>query len=71
MVSRNGGSSDEVTQQIDTYLKKKITKGDFLDELKYHKSTHPIAFCTWGSLQLLEKMVTILYIFRIFVSEKA
>jgi hypothetical protein len=49
-------ADDDVTQQIDTYLAGKITKEDFLTELKYHKPTHQIAFCTLESLQMLEKI---------------
>jgi len=49
-------ADDDVTQQIDTYLAGKITKEDFLNELKYHKPTHQIAFCTLESLQMLEKI---------------
>jgi len=49
-------ADDAVTQQIEIYLEGKITKEDFLDELKYHKPTHQIAFCTLESLQMLEKV---------------
>jgi len=49
-------ADDDVTQRIEAYLAGKITKKDFLDELKYHKSTHQIAFCTLESLQMLEKI---------------
>ena len=49
-------ADDAVTQQIETYLEGKITKRNFLDELKYHKPTHQIAFCTLESLQMLEKV---------------
>jgi len=49
-------ADDAVTQQIDVYLAKKITKKEFLDELKFHKPTHQIAFCTLESLQMLEKV---------------
>ena len=49
-------ADDDVTQQIDTYLAGKITKEDFLEELKFHKPTHQIAFCTLESLQMLEKV---------------
>jgi len=49
-------ADDDVTQQIDTYLAGKITKEDFLDELKYHQPTHQIAFCTLESLQMLENV---------------
>jgi len=49
-------ADDAVTQQIDTYLEEKITKKEFLEELKFHKPTHQIAFCTLESLQMLEKV---------------
>ena len=49
-------ADDDVTRQIDTYLEGKITKEEFLEELKFHKPTHQIAFCTLESLQLLEKV---------------
>jgi len=49
-------ADDAVTQQIDTYLAGKITKEEFLEELKFHKPTHQIAFCTLESLQMLEKV---------------
>ena len=49
-------ANDDVTQQIETYLEGKITKEEFLEELKFHKPTHQIAFCTLESLQMLEKI---------------
>ena len=49
-------ADDDVTQQIDIYLEGKITKKDFLDELRYYKPTHQIAFCTLESLQMLERV---------------
>ena len=49
-------ADDAVTQRIETYLEGKITKEDFLEELKFHKPTHQIAFCTLESLQMLEKV---------------
>jgi len=49
-------ADDDVTRQIDTYLAGKITKEEFLKELKFHKPTHQIAFCTLESLQMLEKV---------------
>jgi hypothetical protein len=49
-------ADDAVTQQIDTYLEGKITKTEFLEDLKFHKPTHQIAFCTLESLQMLEKI---------------
>ena len=48
-------ADDAVSQQIDTYLAGKISKKDFLEELKFHKPTHQIAFCTLESLQMIEK----------------
>jgi len=48
-------ADDAVTQQIYIYLEGKITKAAFLDELKFHKPTHQIAFCTLESLQMLKK----------------
>ena len=49
-------ANDDVTQRIDLYLDEKITKEEFLNELKFHKPTHQIAFCTLESLQMLEKV---------------
>ncbi|MCL2072707.1 MAG: DUF3990 domain-containing protein [Marinilabiliaceae bacterium] len=49
-------ADDDVTRQIDTFLVGKITKEEFLEELKFHKPTHQIAFCTLESLQMLEKV---------------
>jgi len=49
-------ADDDVTQRIETYLEGKITKKEFLSELKYYKPTHQIAFCTLESLQMLEKV---------------
>jgi hypothetical protein len=49
-------ADDDVTQRIETYLERKITKEEFLEELKYHKPTHQIAFCTLEALQMLEKL---------------
>lgn len=49
-------ADDDVTQRIETYLEGKITKKEFLDELKYHKPTHQIAFCTLEALQMLDKI---------------
>jgi hypothetical protein len=49
-------ADDDVTQKIDIYLEGRITKEEFLNELKYHKPTHQIAFCTLEALQMLEKV---------------
>jgi len=49
-------ADDKVQNKIELYLKGKIPKQDFLDELKYHEPTHQICFCTRKSLQMLELM---------------
>lgn len=48
-------ADDAVTIEIENYLEGKTSKEDFLNELKFHKPTHQIAFCTLESLQMLEK----------------
>ena len=47
-------ADDKVQNKILFYLKGKISKTDFLTELKYHEQTHQICFCTRKSLQMLE-----------------
>ena len=47
-------ANDKVQNKIEFYLKGKISKNDFLTELKYHEQTHQICFCTRKSLQMLE-----------------
>ena len=47
-------ADDKVQNRIEFYLKGKISKADFLNELKYHEPTHQICFCTRKSLQMLE-----------------
>jgi hypothetical protein len=47
-------ADDKVQNKIEFYLKGKISKNDFLTELKYHEQTHQICFCTRKSLQMLE-----------------
>ena len=49
-------ADDKVQNKIELYLKGRISKGDFLTELKYHEQTHQICFCTRKSLQMLELM---------------
>ena len=47
-------ADDKVQNKILFYLKGKISKSDFLEDLKYHEQTHQICFCTRKSLQMLE-----------------
>jgi len=47
-------ADDKVQNKIELYLKGKISKTDFLTELKYHEQTHQICFCTRKSLQMIE-----------------
>ena len=47
-------ANDKIQNRIDVYLEGKISKCDFLEELKYHEETHQICFCTLNSLQTLD-----------------
>ena len=47
-------ANDKIQNRIDLYLDGKISKLDFLEELKYHEETHQICFCTLNSLQTLD-----------------
>ena len=47
-------ANDKVQHRIDVYLRGKIAKADFLEELKWHEETHQICFCTGRSLQMLD-----------------
>jgi len=47
-------ADDKVQNRIEDYLKGKISKKDFLEELEWHEETHQICFCTVASLQFLE-----------------
>ena len=47
-------ANDKVQNKIDEFLEGKISKADFLEELKYHEETHQICFCTLNSLQTLD-----------------
>jgi hypothetical protein len=49
-------ADDDITQRIDAYLEGVISKTEFLEELKFHRPTHQIAFCTIESLQMLERI---------------
>jgi len=46
-------ADDKVQNRIEEYLTGKVSKTDFLEELKYHETTHQICFCTLNSLQTL------------------
>jgi hypothetical protein len=46
-------ADDRIATRIKTYLKGKIPKQQFLEELKFMKETHQICFCTRRSLQML------------------
>jgi hypothetical protein len=48
-------ADDKVQNRIVDYLNGKITKADFLEELKWHAETHQICFCTVASLQFLNQ----------------
>ena len=48
-------ADDKISRRIYDYLDGIVSKLDFLNELKYHESTHQICFCTIKSLQLISK----------------
>jgi hypothetical protein len=47
-------ANDKIQNRINVYLEGRISKLDFLEELKYHEETHQISFCTLNSLQTLD-----------------
>ena len=47
-------ADDKVQNRIEEYLTGKVSKADFLEELKYHEKTHQICFCTLNSLQAID-----------------
>lgn len=47
-------ADDAVTVRVNDYIRGDISKGDFLEELKFRMTTHQICFCTTASLQALE-----------------
>jgi hypothetical protein len=47
-------ADDAVALRIYDYLDGKLTKEQFLEELKFKKQTHQICFCTVQSLQMLK-----------------
>jgi hypothetical protein len=48
-------ADDAISVRINDYLDGKISKTDFLEELRFKKPTHQIAFCTLKSLQMIEQ----------------
>ncbi len=51
-------ADDKISRRIDDYLDGKVSKQDFLEELKHNEENHQICFCTLNSLQMLEKTDT-------------
>jgi len=49
-------ADDKVQNRINDFLKEKISKPDFLQELMYHEETHQICFCTLKSLLTLKSV---------------
>ena len=47
-------ADDKIATRINDYLAGKVSKQDFLDELKFIRDTHQICFCTTRSLQMLD-----------------
>ena len=54
-------ANDDVTQRIYVYLRKQISKKDFLEELKFHKPSHQICLCTIEALQTIEPVMDDLF----------
>jgi hypothetical protein len=50
-------ADDKVTRRIFAYMEGAISRAEFLDELKFFRHTHQIAFCTVESLQMLERTI--------------
>ncbi|MDR0970188.1 MAG: DUF3990 domain-containing protein [Lentimicrobiaceae bacterium] len=46
-------ADDKISTRINFYLIGKISKQQFLEELKWHEETHQICFCSGRSLQML------------------
>ena len=47
-------ADDKIQRRLDKFLKGKISRDDFLNELRYHEETHQICFCTPRALMMLE-----------------
>jgi len=50
-------ADDKVTRRIFAYMEGHLSKAAFLEELKFFRHTHQIAFCTVKSLQMLKRSV--------------
>ena len=48
-------ADDRIQTRIDEYLSGAISRQDFFNDLKWHKETHQICFCTVASLVFLQK----------------
>jgi hypothetical protein len=62
-------ADDKVQNRITDFLEGIISKEEFLNELKYHETTHQICFCTMNSLQLLRKTDTKYAAYVVRISE--
>jgi len=51
-------ANDRIATRINDYLAGRVSKLDFLEELKFVRETHQICFCTTRSLQMLDNMGT-------------
>jgi len=47
-------ADDKIATRINDYLAGKVSKQDFLEELKFIRETHQICFCSTRSLQMLD-----------------
>ena len=47
-------ADDKIATRINDYLAGKVSKQDFLEELKFIRETHQICFCTARALQMLD-----------------
>lgn len=58
-------ADDDITTRIYDYINNKVSKNDFLKELKFRQPSHQICFCSLASLQALEKKEDYNFIFAI------
>jgi hypothetical protein len=50
-------ADDRITRRIHACLNGKVSRADFLEELKFFRYTHQIALCTIGALQMIERKI--------------
>jgi hypothetical protein len=62
-------ANDKVQNKIDQYLNGELSKGVFLNMLKYHEETHQICFCTRKSLQMIEPLQKTSIVKCVMISE--